>query len=247
MCFPLWIFSLREKFRYDEPFVRGYSDIWSKLRKLYRRCARWTLGVHPNSSGEAVLVRLGWLPLDYLLALHGLKLFLKLSLGLGSKVLQSSTVDRGVLPGHGHGTSFSRAHEFLTYLNQLTEVDLFSQNILKNDAPLRDALFLDLNRCWQCYKGAERTRSLHPSWKACSISMGMRIKQGTSLLHGAACGTGVLRCDLKKYARTSNNRCRKGCQMEETLDHIIHVCPHYASCREKIEKECERLNLEFNV
>ena len=27
------------------------------------------IGVHPNTSGEAVLVRLGWLSLDYLLAL----------------------------------------------------------------------------------------------------------------------------------------------------------------------------------
>ena len=35
------------------------------------------LGLHPAASGEAALVRLGWLPLDYLLALHDLKYYLR--------------------------------------------------------------------------------------------------------------------------------------------------------------------------
>ena len=93
--------------------------------------------------------------LDYLLALHGLKLFLKLYHGHGSEDLQASTVDRGIHPNAlGHGVFFKRAHEFLNYLNDNSDIDLYGVGILKNDKPLREALFRDLDRCWQVYEGA---------------------------------------------------------------------------------------------
>ena len=47
----------------------------------------------------------------------------------------------------GHGPFFRRAHEFLVYLNGRSNRDLLSESILKNDGPLRDALFSDLNKC----------------------------------------------------------------------------------------------------
>jgi hypothetical protein len=191
---PLWVFGLRKKFRYDEPVVRGYGDAWKKLNSLYRRCGRWILGVHPDTSGEAVLVRLGWLSLDYLLALHGLKLFIKLFHGHGNVALQTSTVERGNDPkGLGHGVFFKRAHEFLKYLNANNDKNLFSEGILRDDRPLREALFRDLNRCWANYEGAEQTRELHPQWMVTKVNLGMSCKIGTSLLHGACCGTGVLK------------------------------------------------------
>ena len=58
----LWIFGLREVFRYQGSLIFGYGKHWNALRCLYRRCARAVLGGRPNTSGEAVLVLLGWLP-----------------------------------------------------------------------------------------------------------------------------------------------------------------------------------------
>ena len=40
------------------------------------------------------------------------------------------------------------------YFNGSSDRDLFSESILKNDGPLRKALFSDFNRCWQMYEGA---------------------------------------------------------------------------------------------
>ena len=74
---PLWIFCLRERFRYTAPILHGYGKRWANLRGWYRRCARAVLGVHPTTSGEAILVRLVWLPLDYLLACYGIRWFVK--------------------------------------------------------------------------------------------------------------------------------------------------------------------------
>jgi len=245
---PLWIFCLREKFRYNEPLVWGYGQVWLRLKMLYRKCGRWVLGVHPNTSGEAVLVRLGWLSLDYLLALHGLKLFLKLYHGHGGKVLHACTVDRGEHPGdYGQGVFFERAHEFLTYLNENSATNLFDKKVLSDDTPLREILFRDLDKHWQNYEGAERTKQLHGTWSKTTINLNMRHKHGTSLLHGASCGTGVLKCDLSKSGVVGSEKCRKGCQAIETLEHIILECHHYDTCRVKLRSECLKLNLDFTV
>ena len=75
----------------------------------------------------------------------------------------------------------------------------------------------------------------------------MRFKIRTSHLHGACCGTGVLRCDLYASGVMVSDKCRKGCQVKETLDHAILGCPFYAKERRKLIKECEKLKSDVNV
>ena len=142
---------------------------------------------------------------------------------------------------------FKRAHEFLNYLNDNSDIDLYGVGILKNDKPLREALFRDLDRTWQVYEGANQIRQLHDHWTRTSINLNMSFKQGTSYLHGACCGTGVLRCDLHASGLVVSDKCRKGCQEKETLDHVILGCPFYAKERGKLTKECEKLKLDVNV
>ena len=170
------------------------------------------------------------------MALHGLKLFLKLFHGHGSDSLGASTVDRGKNPhGYGHDVFFQRAYEFLTYLNVKCEHDLFAINVKGDNGVLRDVLYQDLNRCWQVYEAADRTRALHPEWTKTKICLDMRSKIGTSTLHGACGGTGVLKCDLSKTGARGISSCRMGCQEEETLTHIIMDCTHYKDCRLQLQ------------
>ena len=44
-----------------------------------------------------------------------------------------------------------------------------------------------------------------------------------------------------------SDKCRKGCQVEETLDHVILGCPFYAKEQRKLIKEYEKLKLDVNV
>jgi hypothetical protein len=71
---------------------------------------------------------------------------------------------------------FKRAHEFLKYLNDQSDADLCGVSILKNDTPLREALFKDLDRCWQVYEGANQIRQLHAHWTGTSINLNMRLR-----------------------------------------------------------------------
>ena len=66
-------------------------------------------------------------------------------------------------------------------------------------------------------------------------------------LHGACCGTGVLKCDLRKSGLATSDKCRNGCLEKETLKHIILDCPHFDKNRLKLSIECGRLNLDVTV
>ena len=133
------------------------------------------------------------------------------------------------------------------YLNSQNPTDLFAPELLKNDSGLRDALFRDLDRCWQQYQGAERTRELHTNWTQTTINLTIRKKIGTSLLHGACCGTGVLRCDLIAGGKHKNDFCRRGCKVKESLQHILMECPHYRKCRVRCKREAFKLKIPFDV
>ena len=75
------------------------------------------LGVHPNASGEAVLVRLGWMPLDYLLALHGLRWYLRIFHGQYGEEFRERLLEcRGGDCRDRHLAFLTSAHEFLVLM-----------------------------------------------------------------------------------------------------------------------------------
>ena len=67
---PLWIFRIKSPFHYSADFEYGYKTVFLTLESSYIDCWRRILGAHPNTAGLAILVRLGWLPLEYRLALN---------------------------------------------------------------------------------------------------------------------------------------------------------------------------------
>ena len=66
-----------------------YSAVFSRLSKLYLRLARAILGVDSSTSGTAALVRLGWMPIDYLLAYRACIWYMKVRLGLADGALSN--------------------------------------------------------------------------------------------------------------------------------------------------------------
>ena len=76
---PIWIFRIRDFrcFHIDAPILGKYKNSFGQINKFYLKCARNVLGVPPGSGNLAVLVRLGWLPLDYFLAMRACVWYLK--------------------------------------------------------------------------------------------------------------------------------------------------------------------------
>ena len=69
---PVWVSRVRPRFKifYKGDFTRNYKGPFQKLNRFYLKCGRAILGVPGNTSEFSVLIRLGWLPLDYFLAYH---------------------------------------------------------------------------------------------------------------------------------------------------------------------------------
>ena len=195
-----------------------------------------------NTLLNPIFFCLGWMPLDYLLALHGLKWLLKCRHRFLGEELQRRAGE-GSTRGSGNCQLFTRAYEFLIYLAELSGSDLLSIHILRDDGPLRDALYMDLTRCWSDYQGAAITRFLHPEWKSDNIDMGMRTMFGRSLVHGAACGRGILGVDSVSGVMF----CRGGCLVDETLDHVVLHCPCYSRQRSRLRDVCSRVGVGFGV
>ena len=56
----------------------GYGDLWNELHKLFRGLMRCIAGVPKSTHFNAVLVRLGMLPLHYSLALRAMCEFFRI-------------------------------------------------------------------------------------------------------------------------------------------------------------------------
>ena len=67
---PLWLFQCFGSVDcYTEPNF-GYVGVYKQMNSLYIECAKLILGVNVNVSSIALLVRIGWLALNYVLAIQ---------------------------------------------------------------------------------------------------------------------------------------------------------------------------------
>ena len=86
----VWIFRIKRVFHFSYPVLDTYSSVFGRISRLYRLCARRILGVDDSASGLATLVRLGWMPIDYLLAFRACIWYIKVKPGLTGTVLKTS-------------------------------------------------------------------------------------------------------------------------------------------------------------
>ena len=135
----------------------------------------------------------------------------------------------------------------MRYLDANSEHDLFSEDILRCDRVLRDALYADLDRCWSVSSGAVRTHALLPEWMRREDHLRSHSRFGSSLLNGVLCGSSELRVDLSKACRVSSCLCRRGCGVQETVEHVLLDCGFYSELRERLMLRCRELGFEFCI
>ena len=147
-----------------------------------------------------------------------------------------------------HRRMFSRqARDFLSHLESVSGLDLSSKAVARNAEPIREALFLDLTRCWKVYPGSACARELHPVWGKTAISLEMMSRYGASLLHGAVCGYSMLRGHLFSIGQCPTELCRYGCNVQESLEHVLLECQRCDVLRDEVSSACRRNGLAFTV
>ena len=189
-------------------------------------------------------MRLGWLSLDYLLAYHALRWFLKAYNGNKTEELCQQWVAIKGSEKWEHSSFYRPAFNFLNYLNGLVEVDLFTCSKKSGFEPIRDALFIDLTRYWKGMRGAHDTHLIYTEWKERTIGMQMLNRSSVCLYHEVACGSSMLGDSLRRKG-ISEGLCRNGCGKRETMDHVIIDCTGYADRRIKMTNARNKLGVDM--
>ena len=102
---------------------------------------RFIIGAHVSASGTAVLVRLGVMPLHYMLAYRASLWFLKIFNDESDPLLSQQWHDLSESNEMLEYTSmYKGCHRFITRLNKLIEDDIFSCKVSRRKELLRSAI-----------------------------------------------------------------------------------------------------------
>ena len=105
---------------------------------------------------------------------------------------------------------------------------------------------MDLTRCWRRYPGAETTRRIYIDWCSNGRDNVMQTRLGRSLLHGDVSGCGELE-DTTSFRDTEIGWCRRGCNVPESLEHLILDCPWHRIQRARMRKVCLDSGIRFGI
>ena len=202
-----------------------------------------------KTSHLAILVRLGVMPLNYMLAYRVAIWYLKLIRGLCGPALRDLYL-KFLSHDEAFGSTnfFKPVRDFVKRLNKYCDhVDLESCPLTEAKCLLHDAIYEELNIQWSQYEGAHICHNIHPVWKPLRWQREMKSKLTCSWYHSVAVGRGRFRSRLFDYGKSTSPVCSFCGSANETVDHIFFCCPKLSGTQRELSKACENFNLEFNL
>ena len=161
----VWIFRLYKKstLHYSCQVDSGYQTIYKKLNSLYMGYMRNILSVPDKTSHLAILVRLGVMPLNYMLAFRSAIWYLKLIRGLCGPALRDLHL-RFLRNDEAFGSTnfFKPVKDFVSRLNKYcSHANLETCSIADAKRFLREAIYEELSMQWTQYDGASTCHIVH--------------------------------------------------------------------------------------
>ena len=250
----VWIFRLYRSsslhYSHQVDKGKGYREIYKKLNSLYMGYMRNILGVTDTSASHlALLVRLGVMPLNYMLAYRSAIWYLKLIRGLCGPALRDLYL-RFVQNDEAFGSTnfFKPVRDFVKRLNKhCAHVNLESCPIADAKVFLHDAIYEELNIQWAEYDGAHTCHAIHPTWKPLRWQREMKSKLTCSWYHSVAVGRGRFRSRRFEYGRCDSPACRFCGNENETVEHIIFRCSSLSEAQRKLQKACKTQGVDFSL
>ena len=127
--------------------IRPYGKYYQPLTSVFMQCMRLIIGAHSSASGIAVLVRLGVMPLRYMLALRASLWFLKIINGESDDLLSKQWRD---LCSDDELLEFTSMYKgclnFVTRMNEFVDEDIFACSPKKRRDLLSRAIFHELTK-----------------------------------------------------------------------------------------------------
>ena len=244
---PLWIFRIKKPFRYSSDFEWGYKTVFENLERKYVDCGRRILGVAQRTANLAIIVRLGWLPLEYKLALNAIMWCLKTmrdDAGPTLGAFYSSIVNRPDMLSRT--ATIQPAIDFVSYLNNFSNVNLFDIPTKHVKLKLREAMFTELTQYWRNSNDCKPLHTIHNDWRPRELASRIFSRLTTSCYHNFACGHSKLRARQHHFGLCNSPLCRHGCDTPETAEHVLVHCPSFNKERKLISALCDSLGLQVS-
>ena len=242
-----WIFKVFPHIRLNSKPSWGYDDTWSQLSDQYKSMMRACAAVPSSTNFNAVLVRLGVMPLHYRLGLRAMSDFYRIQNDKAGEAMTELLSEFRHLDSDWENTYFlAPAENNISYFENYSDKPLLRAPSCKTFLTrLRKAMFNELSVQWSQQQKAKFTRSIIPTWKPFDFS---------KLIPSKRSEVWMMRCCFaQNFTRTFKRTCNlrtdalcRGCRAApETIDHIILECPVAHDQRENLKNEVE-FN-EFNL
>lgn len=254
---PLWIFQAFKPLVPGAHPQKGYIGVFGELNKLYIECAKKIMGINLNVSSYAVLVRIGWLPLNYVLALQSITWIYRMRKIPDSEVYKLFTKlkeDRAWDYDWGNTKFLKPGYEMIIRLqnvyNTYFKTDknfLESATVEVFKSLIETSSYLEFNNFWRQLKDGKHTRQLIPNiiGNNSNITNLLLERQTEIFYYKLSFYHNPLNSYLNKYGNADTNLCRF-CNTEvEDVYHIFGEC----SCMDyrSLKMACVRKNVQFNV
>ena len=216
---------------------------------LYMGYMRNILSVPDKTSHLAILVRLGVMPLNYMLAFRSAIWYLKLIRGLCGPALRDLHL-RFLRNDEAFGSTnfFKPVKDFVSRLNKYcSHANLETCPIADAKQFLREAIYEELSMQWTQYDGASTCHIVHPTWKPLRWQRDMKSKLTCSWYHTVAVGRGRFRSLLFRYGSVDSQVCRLCNSENETIEHIFFNCSLLSETRKDLQIFCKAQGLDFTL
>ena len=254
---PLWIFQVFDNnISCLQSPVYGYGRLYNKLNSLYIKCAKLIMGLNSDTSSFAVLVRIGWLPINYVLSIQAICWVFRLKKIPRSEISQLffSLKDIPVNDEKwGNTLYFKPAYDLMLRFEKIYNqdgdgdtcnfLDVQNINIFKNR--LRKAAFLDFNNFWDNCSDGIHTKKYFPSFCKIKLYRNFFNRCSETFYYRLSFTQNNLNVFSHHIGRTDSDVCRFCNVFSESVDHILGNCDKLDY--NNLKFVCTRHNLDFSV
>ena len=209
---------------------------------------RAILGAKQGTDTVAVLVRGGWLPLHYELALHAFTIFYKINCGLAGPAMHQQ-----LLEFHNDDETWDDTIFYKSCFNNIKHLEnyldkadrpVLNQPLSKFKSLMIKAIEKQLSIFWSTYEKAKHTRKLLPYWKSFRLSPSHVSRKAEVLYYTFSFTQNETNSFKYKINRNCDNLCRACHHKVETISHIFLECPNYSKQRKVLFKSASKYRLK---
>ena len=232
---PLWIFQAYPKIRFDAKPERPYGEPLKKLHQLYNYLLSLCAGTKQGTSYTAILVRLGRLPLHYLIGFYAMKNFHSITHNYTCPEMKRLLTHSMFDTKRWDNTIFKRALDNISYFSTYTGdgnlLNIPSKSIFHHK--LQNAMFKELTTYWSNTNEARSTFQIIPNWQPQTFNRNNTRAHESFYIR--LCFT---QNDTRTARKITNNQIDPTCQRckthPETPQHLLLDCKSLCTERNKM-------------